>query len=85
MLFCIRYGSRLVCDQDCRIIIERMIAMTAIDSAVESVISSPQKRYTKQEAQAMLRKYGVLREDNSISEKFRPIFVQRSDNKNDRS
>ena len=58
------------------------IEMTALGMAVERVISSPPKKYTKQEAQALLRKYGVLDANNSVTEEFSHIFVKKAEEDN---
>lgn len=46
-------------------------------SAIERVITAPVRKYTKQEAQDMLRRYGVLTDDNHVSEAYREIIVQK--------
>ena len=61
---------------------ERMIIMTALAMAVERVISSPPRKYTKQEAQEMLRRYGVLDANNSVTEEYQHIFVKKADEDN---
>ncbi len=53
--------------------------MTSMYDAIQQVLDSPPKKYTKEEAQAMLRKYGVLNADNSVTEEYSHIFVRKEE------
>lgn len=46
-------------------------------SAIERVITAPVRKYTKQEALDVLKKHGVLTDDNHVSEAYRKIIVQK--------
>ena len=50
--------------------------MTDTSLAIERVINAPQRKYTKQEAQDMLRRYGVLTKNNTVSKAYREIIVR---------
>ena len=56
-----------------------MVTMNPISSTIEKVLNKPQKKYTKEEAQDVLRKYGILDSDNSVTGEFRQIFVKKAE------
>lgn len=78
-----RIEGRTENDRGLLFIFERMIIMTALESAVEKVINAPPRHYTKVEAQTMLRRYGVLNEDNSVTEEYRHLFIRKTDSKDE--
>lgn len=50
--------------------------MTAMESAVEKVLRSPQVRYTQEEAEKRLREIGVLDKNNRVQKKYQEVFVR---------
>ena len=50
--------------------------------AIDQAIKAPKKRFTKEEAQAMLRKYGVLTRSNNISKAYKDIIIKTGTEKN---
>lgn len=51
--------------------------MPPMSEVVAQVLASPPRTFTKEEAQAMFKRYGVLNDDNTVSEEFREIFVEK--------
>ena len=43
--------------------------------AMDRVIHAPKKHYTRDQAQQMLHKYGVLTANNTISEAYRHVVI----------
>ncbi len=51
--------------------------MTSMANAVQSVLEAPPRSFTKAEAQELLKRYGVLNQDNTVSEEFKDIFKKK--------
>lgn len=49
--------------------------MTDFRAAMERVINSTPRKYTKEEATRLLKKYGVLTADNQVSEVYKQLIV----------
>lgn len=47
-----------------------------MDVAIRKVLESPQRKYTEEEAVAMLQRYGILDSDGNITPDFQQIIVK---------
>ena len=52
-----------------------------VSAAIEQVVKSPQKRYTREEARQLLQKYGVLTKDGNVSKAYSHIVVKADNEK----
>ena len=59
-----------------------MRKMSAVASAIDEVLRSPTKRYTKEEAQSILRNCGVFTRNNNVKPAYKDIVVKVDKKKN---
>lgn len=59
--------------------------MSPIHSAVDSVLKSPIKHYSKDEAVEMFKRYGVLDNDGKVTEAYRDIVVEANESREKRN
>lgn len=50
--------------------------MTAITIAIDQVLNTPPKDYTKKEAQELLQRHGVLTKKNTVTKAYSGIIVK---------
>ena len=58
-----------------------MRKMCAVASAIDEVLKSPTKSYTKEEAQFVLQKCGIFTRNNNVKVAYKSIVVKVEKNK----
>ena len=50
-----------------------------MDEAIQKVLNSPSKKYTKEEAVEMLQRLGVLDQNGKVTPEYEHIFVRKKE------